>query len=112
MRYIIGFSLLILVYSSCSYDDEETYYQECDTSNVSFSEDIRAIIDANCIFCHSDNYANGGYSYQSYEGVKEALDKGRFLGAIRHENGFRAMPDGQPRMDDCTILKIEVWIVY
>ena len=79
----------------------------CDPSNVSFADEVNPILSSyGCISCHS----GGSVILNTYEGVKALAENGRLLGSIKHESGYRAMPDGGGKMDSCDIATIEVWI--
>ena len=79
----------------------------CAPSNVSFSSEVTNILSSNgCTGCHSA----GSIVLSSYSGVKSVVDNGKLLGSIKHETGFRAMPEGGGKMDDCHIETIETWI--
>lgn len=57
MRRLFAFVILILIFKSCSWDNEETLYpgpEECDTTNVSYTTDIVPILSGYCYSCHSN----------------------------------------------------------
>ncbi len=107
--------------ASCSKDNEEDLYGNneddngdngalCDTENVSFANQVWPVIESSCISCHSGAAPIGGYRMGNYTELVETINTGRFLGAIKHESGYSPMPQGGPKLDDCTIEKIEAWI--
>ncbi len=65
MRKLIGGICLMLAITSCS-KEEVT----CDGSTPTYDGDIKAIIDANCVDCHSE--------YDNYNGLKASVDNGSF----------------------------------
>lgn len=80
---------------------------DCAPAGVSFASEITNILSSNgCTGCHS----GGSIVLSSYSGVKAVVDDGKLLGSIKHEAGFRAMPDGGGKMNDCDIQTIETWI--
>lgn len=92
--------------NTCNYDTVGTV-DGCDPSGVSFTNNVSSILSANgCTGCHS----GGSIILNTYAGVKTVADDGRLLGSIKHESGYRAMPDGGGKMDSCDIATIEVWI--
>jgi cytochrome c553 len=113
-----SFLVLLLLSSamalqSCYKDNEEDLYpepDECNTDNVSFSQTIMPVITNNCVSCHSGSAPSGGVGLSDYAEVVASIDGGRFLGAIRHESGFSAMPQGAAKLSDCTISQIEAWV--
>lgn len=111
--------LLLLMFSSamllqsCYKDNEEDLYpgpNDCNTENVSFSQTVMPVITNNCVACHSGSAPSGGISLTTYSEVVTSVDGGRFLGAIKHETGFSAMPQGGAKLSDCKISQIEAWI--
>ena len=65
----LGFISILILATSCSYENMETLYPQepgCDTINVSYTEDIKPIFDANCVSCHSGSAPAGGYSFEDY----------------------------------------------
>lgn len=119
---ILLFSLAVAVgLAACSKDNEEDLYGEngddngdnqtqCDTENVSFAGQVWPVIESSCVSCHSGAGASAGIRMGNHAELVEAINSGRFLGAIKHEAGFSAMPQDSPKLDDCTIEKIEAWI--
>ncbi len=97
--------------AGCYYDSEEDLYPgNCDTANVSYSGDVVPIVNGNCQVCHSTAAALGGVRLEGYDAIKIWVNNGRLLGAIRHEQGFSAMPQNAAKLSACNIAKIEKWI--
>ena len=113
-RKIFFFFLFIgmIAGPSCRYHVEEELYPDtgCDTNDVTYSGTVLTIIENSCIGCHSQSANNGGVTLEGYSNLKVHVDNGRLLGAIRRDPGFAPMPQGQPRLPECTIEKIEAWI--
>jgi len=82
----------------------------CDTSNMSLSADIQAILNTYCINCHSGSTPQGNVSLANYTDLKTYVDNGRLLGSITWSAGYTPMPYGQPQLDSCYINKIKSWI--
>jgi hypothetical protein len=83
----------------------------CDTLNLTFSGTIQPLVNNYCKGCHNNTLPSGGFSYETYAGVAAAVNSGRFLGAVKHQAGFSAMPKGGAKLSDCQIRQIEKWIV-
>ena len=104
----------ILLLPACVWDNLEDLHpdtQECDTSSVSFSMDIQPILSNNCFSCHSNVNApsfGGGLSFEDHADVSANSD--RIKGAINHNEGFLAMPQGGDKLDPCSIMKFEAWV--
>lgn len=112
-RLIAMFFTATLILSSCYKDNEEELYPggtDCITENVSFAQTIWPVVNNNCVSCHSGAGASAGISLSSHSEIVAAIDGGRFLGAIRHDQGFSAMPQGASKLNDCSIQQIEAWV--
>lgn len=109
--------VLLLILAGCYYDKEDQLYVQpsggsgCDTSNVTYTTTIKTILDNSCALsgCHDAQTKSFGYDLSNYNGAV-AGTQGRLLGAIRHDNGFIAMPKGMAKLSDCDIAKITAWI--
>ena len=106
---VLFFSLLIL---SCSYDKEENLFpnNNCDTTNVAYSKDISSYLNRLCVGCHNAAAPSAGIVLDTYTEVKKYADNGRLLGSVRHDDGFKAMPQSMPKSPKCDIDKLEAWI--
>lgn len=97
----------VVSFSACDDDEPEV----CDTSDVSFSAVILPIVEQNCFTgCHNGSNPTAGFALETYEQIKNSVDLGGFLGSIRHEEGFTAMPLNKDPLPDCDISKIAAWI--
>ena len=105
----ISIALLVFSFTSCYYDKKELVYPlnttPCDTSAVTYNNQVQGILANKCYACHSGNAVNGG-------GVP--LDS--YSNAVTHsshilenvESGF--MPQGGPKLDACSIAQIRTWV--
>lgn len=103
---------LTLIISGCYYDSEEDLYPpvECDTANVSFSQDIQPIFAISCLSCHNTFNSLGDVNLEGHAAVlKYALD-GSLVGSVQHESGYDAMPQGASKLEVCKIKKIKAWV--
>jgi mono/diheme cytochrome c family protein len=82
----------------------------CDTAAVSLSADIRPFLNTKCVSCHGSVLQSGGYNLADHTGIMVAVNNGRLLGSVRHEQGFSAMPSGSAKLEDCQIAKLESWV--
>lgn len=104
---------LTFLIQSCYYDNEEELYPQpaaCDTTNVSYSNDVWPIISSNCTSCHSGGAPQGNVSLENYDDIVIAAKNGSLLGTIKHEDGWSPMPKGGGMLNDCDISKIEIWV--
>jgi hypothetical protein len=103
--------LVILTTTGCYKDNEETLYgNDCNTDNVSFSATITPLINNNCVSCHSGGSPSGDISLSNYSEISAVANSGKLMGAISHEAGFSAMPQGSSKLSDCSISQVEAWI--
>ncbi|MEX2596207.1 MAG: c-type cytochrome domain-containing protein [Salibacteraceae bacterium] len=93
--------------NTCDFDSGSTDSADCDPSEVSFDSDITPIFESyGCISCHG----GGSVILNNHAGVKTVADNGKLVGAINHQTGFAAMPQGGEKMDSCDIATIEKWV--
>ena len=101
---------------SCSKKSEDPISQDsgggnaCDTVNMTYSGNIKPILQANCYSCHGNGQINGGVTLDSYAGVKAVADNGKLISVITHAPGFPQMPQGGAKLSECNINKIRDWI--
>tara|TARA_Y100000589_G_scaffold325106_1_gene362401 strand:+ start:24263 stop:24925 length:663 start_codon:yes stop_codon:yes gene_type:complete len=82
----------------------------CDTTNVTYSNQIATILNNYCTGCHNTNNASGGWDLSNYNGVKASVDAGRFWGAVNWEPGFSAMPKNGNQLSVCDLRAIKLWL--
>lgn len=82
----------------------------CDTTKISYKTDIQPFLTTSCVSCHGSGLSYGGYRFDSYSGTKNAVGTGRLLGALNWQSGYTSMPQGQSKLAQCDIHKIEAWI--
>lgn len=82
----------------------------CDTTNVSYSQDLKPIFNNSCVGCHNSGNASGGIRLDDYAGIRTVADNGRLVGAITWAPSFQNMPQGGQKLDDCKISLIQAWI--
>lgn len=97
---------------SCAYNVAEELYpvDTCDTTNVTYSLTITPILVQNCYECHGGSAQISGIPLEGYTNIKNMVNAGRLIGAIRHEPGFSFMPKDRAPLQECDILKIEKWV--
>lgn len=82
----------------------------CDTEDVSFSNFVFPLLQSHCIGCHGGISPSGGIDFTTHSNVAVYANNGKLYGAIAHEAGFEAMPQGSDQLDECTIDKIKSWV--
>lgn len=120
-RIIFSILFAAVLLQSCYNDKSDKLYPTpttggggggCDTANVSFSGFVSGVMTSKCGTpgCHDAGTAARGFVLDNYNGIKACATSGRMIGAISHASGFIAMPQGSPKLDDCTIAKISAWV--
>lgn len=108
-KALLILTLALLVVQACKKDKDLS--PQCDTANVSFSQDILPILENNCFNgCHNGSNPNSGFLLETYNDVKKKVDDGRLLGAVKQEPGFVAMPLNRAPINACQQSLIEAWI--
>lgn len=82
----------------------------CDTTNITYSGRVQQILQTKCIGCHSAGAPSGGVTLSTYAGLLVVVNDGSLLGALKHQTGFVAMPQGQGMIPACEIAQIEAWV--
>ena len=112
---ISGILLLALLFNSCYTDKEELLYglnRPCTdtTGTISYSQKIVPLLQQGCYSCHTGNFPSGNILMGSYAADKVIAQNGKLYGAISHSTGYAAMPQGQPKLNNCSIATIKKWI--
>ncbi len=80
---------------------------------VSYVRQIRPMLDARCLSCHSDDERNGGLSMEGYDHVMDAVAAGkpedsRLFKVISGESP--RMPKGSPKLSEEQVTNVRLWI--
>ena len=108
----IVFVTISMMTISCAYNVAEELYpvETCDTTNVTYSQTITPILVQNCYECHGGRAQVSGIPLEGHTNIKNMVNAGRLIGAIRHQPGFSFMPKDRAALQECDILKIEKWV--
>lgn len=82
----------------------------CDTTMVSFANDVNPILKNHCVSCHGGTNPNGGVGLTTYADIAKVANNGRLLGSIAWSDGFAKMPLGGDQLPDCNINTVQAWI--
>ena len=100
--------------SNCSYnniEDRDGNSNVCDTSAVTFSEDIQMLISQNCGGCHNNASASGGLNLKGHQNISASALSGDMMDRITRSTGDPLfMPPGGPALSDCNQSKLRTWI--
>lgn len=106
MKVLLFFLFGTAALFSCTREKVTPIDQQCNTT-ISFAADVMPILQANCISCHDQGNASGGYDLSSYTAV--AANANAIVGSMK-ANAYQLMPLGGPALPDSTIQKITCWI--
>ena len=113
---ILAIFIVSVTLTSCFYDKADVVYPttalSCDTVNVTYSNQIVSIVNAQCNYCHgaAANSIGGGIYLNTYAALKPYVNNGSFLNSILQNGKASAMPKNGAKLDNCSILKIQSWI--
>jgi hypothetical protein len=82
----------------------------CDTVNVTYTKGISPITQAWCVGCHGGSNPANNMRLETYDEVKACATGGRLMGALRHETGYKPMPNGGGMLPPCEIDMFQIWI--
>jgi len=115
--FIIILIVIAAITNGCYYDNEETLYpsQGCDTAVVKYSQQVTGILTNRCYECHNNAnapIAGGGVSWEGYANLSGYLNTGAsyFMQCLKHSVGANPMPKDRPKLSECEIRTIEIWI--
>ena len=117
LKHILIALLALPLFSACYYDNEEELYPAgsgapCDTTVTTYSARVAAIVQENCLSCHSTAASPGAnnISLEGHANLKIYVDNGKLMGAITHTPGYSFMPKNEPKLTDCEIAAIQRWV--
>ena len=84
--------------------------EECDTSNVTYTNIIGPMLNTYCVGCHNDANPLGGLTLEGYANVTPVASDDRLIGVIRWDAGYPQMPQNGNQLSDCQIRQTEIWI--
>ena len=110
MKKIILTMTLVLslaLVSSCSNDSDDDYTPPPPTNNdITYTGDVKTIIDSNCLTCHGSPTANGApMQLVTYDNVKNAVQTRGLIGKI----SSGAMPPVGANLSAAQIQTIKDW---
>jgi hypothetical protein len=82
----------------------------CDSTNVTYTLSIQPILQSWCVGCHGGSSPANGLSLDTYDNAKACAQGGRLMGAIRHDPGYKYMPNGGAKLSSCEIALFQKWI--
>ncbi|AWK05840.1 hypothetical protein HYN56_17010 [Flavobacterium crocinum] len=115
MKKTILLTILLAVFASCSdsdtYEDIETppTTPTNPTTAVTYNKDVKSIIDANCVSCHSSGRSAAFRPLTTFAQVKAAVESAGLLGRIQLQSGQQGLMPQGGRMAQANIDLIVKW---
>lgn len=116
MRYffrgIFFLFFLACFFASCFYRNEDDLYP-CSSMNITYTRNIKPIIDARCIGCHngSVNTSPVNFDFREFFVVRRVALSDSIHKAITGQfAGKPRMPYGGPYLTNCEITQIKTWV--
>ena len=110
--YLSTMIILTFFIVSCYYDNEEALYptitNTCDTSNVTFSVTITAILSNNCYSCHSNGNSSFGGGIRLQDITDVMTNSARVVAAIKQIGPYPMPPGG--KLGSCSITQFDIWV--
>ena len=109
-KYLLYFAGLFC-FTNCSYNSEDDLTEDVIIEEfVTYEDNIKSIIDTNCIFCHSNPPVNGApMSLITYNNVKNAVENRDLIDRISSTDAGFVMPFGGPRLPQNLIDLVIQW---
>lgn len=103
------FTLILFIACSCTFYNEKDYFNLTYNTEGLTYDSVSYIFDNNCVRCHSVDYTERDeIKLDNYQNVVNSINTGKVLPAIKHEGPY-LMPNGEPKLPDFEINRIEAW---
>ena len=115
LKYLLLLAILTFGMAACGDDEEEDPMTPdpmgCDTSDVTFTNGVQAILDTNCTIsgCHNDVDLANGFSMETFDQAVVAGNFPSFFPSINFESGVSPMPRGADQLAQCDIDILTAW---
>lgn len=108
--HVPAFILLMVFIASCKHEPSLVYAPvdgSCDTTNVSYSAQVKPILDANCISCHNSSASK---NFDGYGQISAYLagNASLFISNINYTGPQPMPPTG--RLDTCQVRQCILWV--
>lgn len=109
---ILGPLLICLILSGCYYDNEETLYANfnnqntsstCDTVGLTYTAQIKTILDANCTSCHSTGSGHAAILDTPADAMSAAQ------GWNLYDFSINSNHQGNVNLDLCSRAQLRIW---
>jgi hypothetical protein len=105
-----AFVFFVISLSSCKHEPSLVYASpdpSCDTTDVSYSAQVKPILDANCIGCHNSSASK---NFDGYAQISAYLagNASLFISNINYTGPQPMPPTG--RLDTCSVRQCILWV--
>ncbi|WP_400076056.1 hypothetical protein [Winogradskyella sp. R77965] len=108
-RTYLIYILILTAFYSCSYVNEDDLTEDIMVDDVTYEDNIKTIIDSNCISCHSNPPTNGApMALTTYDNVRDAVENRNLIGRISATDAS-VMPAGGQRLPQSIIDLVIQW---
>ncbi len=109
--YYLLLLLPLLILTSCSNESTSDLIDVTSVENVTYTNNVKPIIDNNCLGCHGDPTTNSApMPLNTYERIKEYVQNDKIIDRISRNDGQSGlMPVGGPRLPQPVIDLIIKW---
>lgn len=111
-KVIITLVASAMIAVACEKDKVSPGPTEDCTDTPTYTNDVKAILDTHCATsgCHNASSRANGLDYSTYSSASSKAGNSDFLGSIRHDGGFKAMPLGASKLSDANIMTLTCWV--
>ena len=114
--FILLIGTFTITLYSCYYDKFDEIHpgaaliNTCDTALAdTYTGSINAIMQINCVGCHSSSAPTHNVALDTYTGVKAAAANGSLTGTMTGASGYNPMPPSI-KAQQCEIDRIQRWV--
>lgn len=110
-HYTLILAMISICIYNCANDSEDDLIETTPIPNfVTYNDDIKTVIDNNCLTCHGNTPTNGAsISLVTYANVKSAIQNNNLISKINGNGPGSLMPLGGPKLPQNLIDLIEKW---
>jgi uncharacterized membrane protein len=114
MRKTIALTILLAGLWGCSSDTTDTIEPKPEvtpppTATITYNANVKAIVDNNCISCHSSGGSASSRPLTTFAQVKAAVENANLLNRIQLQNGQSGLMPQGGRMSQANIDVIVKW---
>lgn len=113
---LVKFALIVgvIFIASCNKSEDTNYADAAVCSSTpTYTSDVSSIISASCATqgCHNSSSKAEGIDLSSYSAAKNVFTRSNTaLATVHHASGVKAMPQGQSKLSDASIYKLDCWV--